>query len=201
MKAIVYILIPVVFGVITFSSLPLKAQDSIRKSTTLKAVPVKNNAPVFDRRALLIDSLSAMIFDMEAKEDSLYRVMKLQNEKIDDASKEMEAMKKENAALKLQLEDAQGDNLQSSHTNSILFIFNIGVGIFLLIGIIWMFMRKRGDAESEENPARGDRRKTGSAEENFDHKLDRIQKLGNLRDKGLLTDDEFNLQKRQILGE
>ncbi|MBK7886762.1 MAG: SHOCT domain-containing protein [Bacteroidetes bacterium] len=31
--------------------------------------------------------------------------------------------------------------------------------------------------------------------------MDRIQKLGNLRDKGLLTDDEFNLQKRQILGE
>ena len=38
-------------------------------------------------------------------------------------------------------------------------------------------------------------------DENFDYKLDRIQKLGSLRDKGLLTDEEFNLQKSQILGE
>ncbi len=149
----------------------------------------------------MIDSLGAMIVEMESREDSLYRALSSQNEKISDANTEIEALKAGNAELKLQLEDAQGDNLQSSHTNSILFIFNIGVGIFLLIGLIWMFMRKKGDAESDEQPARNDRRKVSNANENFDHKLDRIQKLGNLRDKGLLTDDEFNLQKRQILGE
>ncbi|MBK9402488.1 MAG: SHOCT domain-containing protein [Bacteroidetes bacterium] len=201
MKAVVYSLLTCIFCSLIFSAEPLKAQDSIRRPAQIKAAPVKNIAPAFDRRALLIDSLGAMIVEMESREDSLYRALSSQNEKISDANTEIEALKAGNAELKLQLEDAQGDNLQSSHTNSILFIFNIGVGIFLLIGLIWMFMRKKGDAESDEQPARNDRRKVSNANENFDHKLDRIQKLGNLRDKGLLTDDEFNLQKRQILGE
>ena len=201
MKVVVYSLLACIFCSLIFSAAPVRAQDSIRRPAQIKTVPVKNIAPAFDRRALLIDSLGAMIVEMESREDSLYRALSSQNEKISDANTEIEALKAGNAELKLQLEDAQGDNLQSSHTNSILFIFNIGVGIFLLIGLIWMFMRKKGDAESDEQPARNDRRKVSNGEDNFDHKLDRIQKLGNLRDKGLLTDDEFNLQKRQILGE
>lgn len=35
----------------------------------------------------------------------------------------------------------------------------------------------------------------------LDHRLERIEKLGNLRDKGLLTEEEFSLQKKQILAE
>ncbi|MBK7886763.1 MAG: hypothetical protein IPJ86_05475 [Bacteroidetes bacterium] len=57
---------------------------------------------------------------MGSREDSLYRALSAQNEKISDANTEIEALKAGNAELKLQLEDAQGDNLQSSHTNSIL---------------------------------------------------------------------------------
>ncbi|NUQ25417.1 MAG: SHOCT domain-containing protein [Saprospiraceae bacterium] len=34
-----------------------------------------------------------------------------------------------------------------------------------------------------------------------DDLLDQILKLGELRDKGVLTDEEFALQKRKILGE
>jgi hypothetical protein len=61
-------------------------------------------------------------------------------------------------------------------------------------------MRKKSDDRDDVAPASPNRR-SQVTEDNFEHKLDRIQKLGNLRDKGLLTDDEFNLQKQQILGE
>jgi hypothetical protein len=63
-----------------------------------------------------------------------------------------------------------------------------------------MFMRKKGD-DAEPTPAPAGNSRKSVVEENFEHKLERIQKLGNLRDKGLLTDEEFNLQKKQILGE
>ncbi|HPA31760.1 MAG TPA: SHOCT domain-containing protein, partial [Bacteroidia bacterium] len=34
----------------------------------------------------------------------------------------------------------------------------------------------------------------------LDFKLDQIEKLARLKEKGYLTDEEFNVQKRQILG-
>ena len=62
-------------------------------------------------------------------------------------------------------------------------------------------MKKKSDGEREDDEVSSKSNVKVSKDESFDHKLDRIQKLGSLRDKGLLTDEEFNLQKSQILGE
>ncbi len=180
------------------------AQDSGKKNLVVKPLTVKVEKPFYDRRSLIIDSLSDRLMQMEIRMDSMAGAFVSQKQKLNVAVSEMEKLQKEKASLELKLKEAQGDNLQSSHTNSVLFIFNVGVGVFLLIALIWMFMRKRTEeeeAEKETELSAAPKRMSGHDDTYFDHKLDRIQKLGGLRDKGLLTDDEFNLQKKQILGE
>lgn len=160
----------------------------------------KPRAVVYDRRGMIIDSLISTLDIIRIQQDSMRRLLRQQTTKMEELTAENFKIKEENTNLKSELEDARGDNLQSSHTNSVLFIFNVAVGIFLLIALIWMFMRKKGDDRSESGGGNTSPRKK-VVEENFENKLERIQKLGNLRDKGLLTDEEFNLQKKQILGE
>ena len=144
-------------------------------------------------RARLIDSLTNHVDQLiYEKERSAEKMSKL-DEKIRTQEIEIKRLTDDNIKLKSDLEESMGANLQSSHTSSILFIFNILVGIILLVALIWIFTRKKDG-----------RTTTGSSNtttETNDSKLIMIEKLGNLRDKGLLTDEEFNLQKRQLFGD
>lgn len=168
----------------------------------LSALPVSGQkARYYDRRGMLIDSLARSLEQVRAQQDSARRALSLQQVKLEQLAAENQRLQQVNTRLEHDLEAARGDNLQSSHTNSVLFIFNVIVGLLLLIALLWMLnLRKRGDDRETPAPAAGGGRKK-SAEENFEHTLDRIQKLGSLRDKGLLTDEEFNLQKKQLLGD
>ena len=170
-------------------------------STQIGAVIKKPVVQILDRRAMLIDSLSSYVDYILVQQDSLKQIMQSQKERMDSSISALQEVSAENATLQESLKDAQGDTLQSNHTNSILFIFNLGVGIFLLIALLWMFMKKKSDGEREDDEVSSKSNVKVSKDESFDHKLDRIQELGSLRDKGLLTDEEFNLQKSQILGE
>ena len=170
-------------------------------STQIGAVIKKPVVQILDRRAMLIDSLSSYVDYILVQQDSLKQIMQSQKERMDSSISALQEVSAENATLQESLKDAQGDTLQSNHTNSILFIFSLGVGIFLLIALLWMFMKKKSDGEREDDEVSSKSNVKVSKDESFDHKLDRIQKLGSLRDKGLLTDEEFNLQKSQILGE
>lgn len=170
-----------------------------------KRISGVNKKPIvhtLDRRSVLIDSLASFVDYILVQQDSLKQSMRSQKERLDSSYSALEEVSAENVKLKESLKDAEGDTLQSNHTNSILFIFNVIVGIFLLIALLWMFTKKRSDGDEKNDDEVLHRKNSKSGQdENFEHKLDRIQKLGNLRDKGLLTDEEFNLQKSQILGE
>ncbi len=187
-----------IVGCILFSGM-VSAQSA--NSKQIGAVTKKPMVQIVDRRAMLIDSLSSFVDYILVQQDSLKQIMQSQKERMDSSISALEEVSAENAKLKESLKDAQGDTLQSNHTNSILFIFNVGVGIFLLIALLWMFMRKRSDDDKGNEDAPTQAKTKAGKDEIFDYKLDRIQKLGSLRDKGLLTDEEFNLQKGQILGE
>lgn len=187
-----------IVGCILFCGM-VSAQST--NSKQIGAVTKKPVVQIVDRRAMLIDSLSSFVDYILIQQDSLKQIMQSQKERMDSSISALEEVSAENAKLKESLKDAQGDTLQSNHTNSILFIFNVGVGIFLLIALLWMFMKKKSDGEREDDEVSSKSNGKVSKDESFDHKLDRIQKLGSLRDKGLLTDEEFNLQKSQILGE
>jgi hypothetical protein len=150
-------------------------------------------------RSALTDSLATLLMLMSNQQDSMRETLRNQKERLKNLEQERNDLTEENKNLKAELNGAMGDNLQSSHTKSILFIFNVIVGVFLLIAMIWMFGRKKSEPLSRYSGNSGGGLSTNS--EGYDHKLERIEKLGNLRDKGLLTDDEFNLQKKQILGD
>lgn len=144
-------------------------------------------------RARLIDSLTNQVDVLiNEKQKAGDKINKLEDQ-LRTQEIELKRLTDENIKLKSDLEESMGDNLQSSHTSSILFIFNIIVAIILLVALIWIFMRKKEATSNNSNAY-------GSTESN-DVKLEMIEKLGNLRDKGLLTDEEFNLQKRQLFGE
>ena len=168
-------------------------QDSLKWAA--QSAPEK-----YYRRSALTDSLTSLLLSLSIQQDSLRGILKTQKATILDGENERAQLAEENENLKEELNGAMGVNLQSSHTKTILFIFNLIVGIFLLIAVIWMFMRKKSDANSKPFNNSSSSNQNGNIE-GYDHKLERIEKLGNLRDKGLLTDDEFNLQKRQILGD
>ncbi len=171
------------------------SQDSLNKQ-------IQNSPEKYFRRSALTDSLTSLLLAVTQQQDSLRELLKTQKASIKEAELVRVQLAVENTNLKQELNGAKGDKLQSSHTKSILFIFNLIVGIFLLIAVIWMFMRKKSEPASKifANTATSTFSATPTTE-GYDHKLERIEKLGNLREKGLLTEDEFNLQKRQILGD
>jgi hypothetical protein len=144
-------------------------------------------------RTRLIDSLTLQVDQLiYEKQRAGDKIAKLED-KIRTQEIELKRLTDNNIKLKSDLEESMGDSLQSSHTSSILFIFNIIVAVILLVALIWIFMRKK-ESNTKGNGAYG-------TAENNDVKLEMIEKLGNLRDKGLLTDEEFNLQKRQLFGD
>ena len=131
-----------------------------------------------------IDSLLVLINDELSRSQSLEN----NNAKLNDA----------NQNLSKELEETKGDQLKTSHTSTILLIFNILAGIILLVALVWIFNRKKEDpSETQQSEVKTPSR---LPVDQLDKKMDRIEKLGKLRDKGLLTDEEFHLQKKQILG-
>jgi len=194
-KHITSLIASISFCFLLLSSVPSIAidQDSLRLAK-------QYSSERYFRRSVLIDSLKSSLILIGTQQDSLRELLKNQKTTIIEGQEERGKLTEENTNLKQELNGAIRDNLQSSHTKKILFIFNLIIGIFLLIAAIWMFARKK--SEPIVKPYNNSSASTLSVNsEGYDHKLERIEKLGNLRDKGLLTDDEFNLQKRQILGD
>lgn len=173
----------VVFGILSFCD--AKSQSSTNTKT--------DRGVYFSRTRMFIDSLSMELESSIKARESLNSQNEKLKEKLEALELERNQLLEDKSKLSSDLEEALGDNLQSSHTNSILFIFNIIVGILLLVAIIWMFLRKKSDVNRFKS--------NDSISEESDSRFARIEKLGNLRDKGLLTEEEFIFQKRQILGD
>lgn len=173
---------------------PARVQSVKKKTPSAEVKPVFNT----ERRASLADSILVLQEQLLRQRDSFDKSLQQKDNELRELQSELTRRKEQIRNYESELSDLRGDNLQSSHTNSILFIFNIVVGILLVISLGWMYLRKR--SEPALNP-RGRWNSQDTGEPSFDHRLDRIQKLGSLRDRGLLTEEEFNLQKRQILGE
>jgi hypothetical protein len=60
-------------------------------------------------------------------------------------------------------------------------------------------MRKGGDDGGETGGDEGDGRATGRDDQ--DTRLDRLEKLADLKEKGVLTEEEFAAEKRRAMGQ
>lgn len=157
---------------------------------------VKNTS---GRLLFVIDTLNTRVIRLRASNDSLYRELGSLNSRMAAADSQIARLTQRNNQLRSELTDAVSRGMQSSHTSSVLLVFNVIVALFLVVALVWMWFRRRPSAP-ESVTASG---QTGRVNElsTLDQKLEFIQKLGVLRDKGLLTAEEFDLQKKQLLGE
>ena len=151
---------------------------------------------IYLNRSALLDSLFTMQIKFSKMEDSLKTLMRQQKEEIKNLKEEANQLRAANTRINQDLGESKGDNLQSAHTNSVLFIMNLCVGLILLLTLLWMFFKRK-------DQSRGNIKNytSGISTESLEYRLDRIEKLGHLKEKGLLTDEEFTLQKKQILGD
>ena len=194
----------------SFNILQAEVPDSTRITYKIPARVKVNNAftvpekPIINTRSVINDSLKAVVIDLTTKNDSLLTIASDQEARLQATEAKVHQLSEENKNIGKELENANGDKLQSSHTSSILYIFNMLLGIILLIALMWMMSKKKfGETEkaSTNGYSSNGKQEVFNTAPALDHRLERIEKLGNLRDKGLLTDEEFNLQKKQILAE
>ncbi len=194
----------------SFTLLQAAYPDSTRFTYKIPAKVKVNNAfgnpesnkGTLSNKYVLFDSLQNVISVLNSRNDSLINITKEQEGELKSIGSQLKQLSEENNNISNELLSANDDKLKSSHTNSILYIFNVLLGIIMLIALVWFMGRKKsliGDKVSGNGFATNGKKEAFAP--TIDYQLDRIEKLGNLRDKGLLTDDEFNFQKKQILAE
>ncbi len=192
-------------GLILFSA-KVEAQDTNRSKPVqyvVKPAYLNNMTPASGARYAgsknyLMDSLSNEILFQKSQIDSLLLLLNNELSRSQALDNKVAKLSETNENLNNELELTRGDQLKTSHTSTILLIFNILAGIILLVALVWIFNRKKDDpAIAMESEIKTTSR---LPVDQLDKKMDRIEKLGKLRDKGLLTDEEFHLQKKQILG-
>lgn len=184
-----------VLGLLFFSLL-VNAQEATDNAATRKFV---SRSRVIETLAAEVESLRQANIRLS---DSLYE----SQQQLAVVNQDNDRLKKDVKQLEENLDKALNEKLQSSHTNSVLFIFIFITGLIVLLALIWLFMRKPATVAHYQDTRTNledddDDDEKSSGQNSVDHQLERIEKLGSLREKGLLTDDEFNLQKKQILGE
>jgi hypothetical protein len=145
------------------------------------------------------DSLALELAALKSKNDSLSALLQVSLEEQRNAADALQKAGDNISNLQAELKESKGDQLQTSHTSSILLIFNIIAGIILLVTLFWMYARKKTSSSEDEEPVMP-RSMNGIGKDQLETRMERIEKLGKLRDKGLLTEEEFQLQKKQILG-
>jgi hypothetical protein len=164
------------------------------------------SAARFYQMAVEIDSLQNAAADLTQKAhraDSLYKAEKFVSAELRDQVLKMEQQQKSLEASKTDVED---ENLKLNQSNRILIIFNSVVAVLLVITLVFVLKRagrkmappvgntaSKPAFSSNSNP---DPNKLAS----FEDKLAQLEKLGGLKEKGILSDDEFQQEKQRILG-
>jgi ABC-type multidrug transport system fused ATPase/permease subunit len=147
------------------------------------------------------DSLAQIITDLQLQIASLNKSIHEKNENISRLDSTLSERNKRIVELNKQLEEYYGHNLQLSHSNRILIVFNSIVGFLLLVTLIW-FVRYLGRKKpvASIKPVTPSGNSQPAALRTIESKLEQLERLSNLRDKGVLSEEEFNNQKQQILG-
>lgn len=150
-----------------------------------------------------IDSLALVILSQQTQITALNKKIESRDATIAGLDTLVNKQKAEIAELTKELETYRGHNLKLDQSNRILIIFNSIVGFLLLVTLVW-FVRNLGKKKSKNNSsgvAQGvNNAASPSGIRNVESKLEQLERLSKLREKGILTEEEFNFQKQQVLG-
>jgi hypothetical protein len=156
----------------------------------------------------IIDSLTMVNLELQInvnQMDSLYQAERFTVAELRDQLMQLETSRKNLEATKTDVED---ENLKLNQSNRILIIFNSVVAVLLVITLV--FVIKRAGRKNPQTPVvstlpdKSDNPSTASGPSSklasFEDKLAQLEKLGGLKEKGILTDEEFQSEKQRILG-
>lgn len=137
---------------------------------------------------LLEDSLTMARVSL----DSTRRAMTFALSQRDMITAENLRLKEENRRLVFAVQDAERNAKHLEQTNA-MFVWYIGIAaIVFLITLLFIVVRKLySKPNSMHIPASG---------QGIDRKIERLNALGDLRERGLLTDKEVEEQKRFLIG-
>lgn len=162
------------------------------------------SAARFYEMAQEIDSLQSAINDLNSRlhqSDSLYKAEKFTSAELRDQMLKMQEEQQSLVATKTDIED---ENLKLNQSNRILIIFNSVVAVLLVITLIFV-IKKAGrkmpaaSAPAPQRPVSSNNNHSNKLA-SFEDKLAQLEKLGGLKEKGILSDEEFQEEKQRILG-
>jgi chromosome segregation ATPase len=148
-----------------------------------------------------IDSLAMVVMNLQSQINSLNKIISNKDMTIAGLDTLVGKQKTEIQELSKELNEYRSHNLKLDQSNRILIVFNSIVGFLLLVTLIW-FVRNLGKKKSAAKPASATvTGNTGSASgiRDVETKLEQLERLSRLREKGILTEEEFNFQKQQVL--
>lgn len=180
---------------------------SVVKKETGRTSIIRKNDP---SQGKLIDSLSEALVTLQGKHDSLLSGSVTGNSYVQTLQNELRNVTGEKSVVQNELDQIRTDKFILARRNMILLYFNVGVAILLLGALVFTLLsfrkRKTRLPSQEDLPVFKPRPVTGFsssvpriAMDAYDSKLEKIEMLGKLREKGLLTDEEFMAQKQQLL--
>lgn len=170
-------------------------------SSPKKAIQKQVVKPNFDK--FVIDSLVMELEALNAKYysvDSLYKAEKFTTAELRD-----QVIKLDDYRLKLEetISSFKGENLKLNQSNRILIVFNSMVAVLLIISLVF-FLKKLGKKNKATSPVSlnesTDQKSKAVPMLSLEDKLQQLERLGKLKEKGLLSESEFVNEKQQILG-
>lgn len=126
--------------------------------------------------------------------DSLQRTMVSTSLQKEILQTEVQRLRDENRRLLFRLQDTERKALYLERSNSI-FVLVVSISaILFLTSLLYILVRRLTSGARRKVVAR-------VAQDVEDSKMEKIKKLMGLKAKGLITDEEAEFQKRQILSE
>ncbi len=194
-------------AVIVFILLTAHVQAQKGKKVFIKPEPVTFTRKEYSK---IIDSLSNDIIGYRADWEKAQSIIQSRDSAL--AETKLQMLKMQDSVNDLQANNSEviNRNRKLDQSNRILIIFNSVVGILLLTTLIW-FLRNIGRKKTSKPKTVIPFEATSTTVLNqapatqnnnhlhFENKLQQLERLGKLKEKGVLNDEEFNFQKQQIL--
>jgi hypothetical protein len=150
---------------------------------------------------LVIDSLEQVIDGKNSSLDSLDALFEAEKLVTADLREQLIKLDDYRKKLETNVSSFKGENLKLNQSNRILIVFNSLVAVLLIISLVF-FLRKIGRQKNAPSPSGSVAAKPGEQMKftSFEDKLMQLERLGKLREKELLSEDEFMVEKQKILG-
>lgn len=163
---------------------------------------------------VLNDSIMQVIANISSERDSFHNIALNFEKQVLINEAQADSTVNVVAKMKSELDNMTAENTKLNSRNVALLIFNCIVIVILIITFI-LFIKKPSAKNSKPatprtvaNPANGKPEepvvKISSfgimSTDSIENKLEQIERLANLREKGFLTSEEFEVQKQQIIG-